>query len=164
VLAACGGTASIPAAHPRANEVKVGKADPPPGSTDLGPIEAAHGQGCGLFGEHGSLEGAMVALRNVAAQRNANYVALLSTTEPHADAGCYDDRFVIRGIAYRVFPRSPAAPASVATDGCDPPCSPGYRCSQAFCVALCNPACGPDQVCRQDRTCGPVNALPAPPR
>lgn len=159
-VAACGGMAPLPPASAQATEVTVAKADPPPGSADLGPIEAAHGEGCGGFGERGTFEGAMIALRNAAAARGANYVALIATMSPHLSGGCFDNRFVLQGIAYQVHPeQAPAIP--VARDGCDPPCSPGYRCSRSVCLALCNPACGPDQVCRQDRTCGPAQPAPA---
>jgi hypothetical protein len=44
----------------------------------------------------------------------------------------------------------PAAPAAAA---CDPPCSPGYACQAAVCVALCNPRCAADEVCGGDRIC-----------
>lgn len=162
ILASCFPVAAVPPASPRATTVRVGKADPPPGAAEMGTIEATHGVNCGGFGERGTLEGAMVILRNMAAARNANYVSLLSTTEPHLVGGCFDNRFVLRGIAYRVDRDALAAPQPVASDGCDPPCSPGYRCSQAVCMALCNPACGDNQVCRQDRTCGPAKA-PSPP-
>lgn len=162
VVWACA-VAPIPVASPRANDIEVAKADPPPGSANLGPIEAVHGNGCGGFGARGSFDGAMIVLRNLAAARKANYVSLLTTTPPHQEGGCYDNKFVIRAIAYRVDPMAvTASPAALsANDGCDPPCSPGYRCSKAVCLAVCNPTCAADQVCRQDRTCGP--AEPAPP-
>jgi hypothetical protein len=159
-VTACGGMAPLPPTAARAADVAIGKADPPPGAADLGPIEAAHGDGCGGFGETGTFEGAMITLRNEAAARGANYVALVATMSPHLAGGCFDNRFVLQGIAYRVNPDQPPA-IPVTGDGCDPPCSPGYRCSRSVCLALCNPACGPDQVCRQDRTCGPAGSAPA---
>lgn len=160
-MAPMGGMAPLPpTTSARAAEVTVAKSDPPPGSTDLGPLEVVHGYGCGGFGDTGTFEGAMIMLRNAAAERGANYVMLVATMPPHSTAGCFDDGFVLQGIAYRVSPdQTPAIP--VAGDGCDPPCSPGYRCSRSVCLALCNPACGPDQVCRQDRTCGPAEPAPA---
>jgi hypothetical protein len=39
---------------------------------------------------------------------------------------------------------------------CAPPCSPGYTCNAGLCQALCNPACGPQQICRTDRVCVPA--------
>jgi hypothetical protein len=43
-------------------------------------------------------------------------------------------------------------PAST-TGTCDPPCSPGYRCEGATCVALCNPGCPGGMICGSDRVC-----------
>lgn len=155
-VTACGvpapGFAPVPPASARAAEVTIAKSDPPPVATDLGPLEAVHGYNCGAYGREGTFEGAMIMLRNAAAARGANYVMLVATISPHLiTTYCFDNRFVLQGIAYRITPASP-----VAGDGCNPPCSPGYGCSRSVCVALCNPACGPDQVCRQDRTCGPA--------
>jgi hypothetical protein len=48
-----------------------------------------------------------------------------------------------------------APPTASASDSCDPPCSPGYRCQGSTCTALCNPACGAGMHCAQDRTCQP---------
>jgi hypothetical protein len=149
----------MPPQSPHAADVKIGKADPPLGSVDLGVIEAGHGHGCGGFGERGSLEGAMAVMRNKAAERGANYVALLSTMEPHLAGGCFDDRYVVSGMAYRVNMRGVPP---VMSESCDPPCSPGYRCLGTVCRALCNPVCGGGQVCRQDRTCAPTDAVLPP--
>lgn len=51
-----------------------------------------------------------------------------------------------------------AAPAPAAS--CDPPCSPGYKCSEGQCLALCNPPCGEGMRCNQQRIC--ESASPAP--
>ncbi len=40
-----------------AEQVRVVKGDPPPDFREVGPIEVAHGSGCGGFGEKGSYEG-----------------------------------------------------------------------------------------------------------
>ena len=160
ISTACGGAgpATLPLESPRASEVEVVKGDPPAGSIKLGVIEVVHGGGCGGSDTkgYGTFEGAMALLRNEAAVRNANYVSIL--TSQSAD-GCFAASFVIRGFAYWVDPTPPTAvrpAAAPADDGCDPPCSPGYRCSKAVCRAVCNPTCHADQVCRQDRTCGPA--------
>lgn len=50
---------------------------------------------------------------------------------------------------------APAPPA-----GCDPPCSPGYKCSENQCLALCNPPCGEGMRCNQQRMC--ESTAPAP--
>jgi hypothetical protein len=51
----------------------------------------------------------------------------------------------------------PAAPpvsaSSPASSSCDPPCSPGYRCTDGQCLALCNPPCGEGMRCNQQRMC-----------
>lgn len=167
-------TASVPPMSPKASTVAIRKGDPPAGAIELGPIEAQNGGGCGGFGARGTFEGAMAELRNTAAARGADYVVLVSQTEPHAEPACYVDGFVLRGIAYRLAsPRSevPPLPGGTGMTGradsttCDPPCSPGYRCSQAVCMPVCNPACGLAQTCRQDRTCvpGPPASAPSPP-
>lgn len=57
-----------------------------------------------------------------------------------------------------VYTREVAAPLAAATPAppsgsCDPPCSPGYRCEAAACVALCNPPCPSGAVCGSDRVC-----------
>lgn len=183
VLVGCviGGNTAKPAPSPQqveaAYRVTVGKNDAPPDAVELGPIEAAHGSGCGSWGQRGTFEGAMFQLRNVAAMRQANYVMLVSTVEPHFEPGCHNNEFVIRGVAYRIptavaSPSSPTAlqpgalqpsAAPAGTSACYPPCSPGYRCEGQTCVAMCNPACGAGQVCRQDRTCAPAPTIaPAP--
>ena len=162
LLVSCAGLAPIPPQTPLASGVRVGKADAPLGSVDLGVIEAEHGHGCGGFGERGSLEGAMVVMRNKAAERGANYVALLSTLEPHLAGGCFDDRYVLSGMAFRT-PLAMPPGIGVMAEGCDPPCSPGYRCLRNICRAQCNPLCSGGQVCRQDRTCGPTDAVLPPP-
>lgn len=180
VLVGCviGGNSAKPAPSPQqvanAYRVVVGKNDAPPDAVELGPIEAIHGAGCGSWGERGSFEGAMFQLRNVAAMRQANYVMLVSTVEPHFEPGCHNNEFVIRGVAYRIpasvapqASRPPPPPpgalqpstAPAGTSACYPPCSPGYRCEAQSCVAMCNPACGAGQVCRQDRTCAPAPTL-----
>jgi hypothetical protein len=181
VLVGCviGGNTAKPAPPPQpvaaAYRVTVGKNDAPPDAVELGPIAGTHGGGCGNWGERGNFEGAMVQLRNVAAMRQANYVMLVSTVEPHFEPGCHNNEFTIRGVAYRipasVAPQASPPPPSwqpgalqsttapVGTSACYPPCSPGYRCEGQSCVAMCNPACGAGQVCRQDRTCAPAPTL-----
>lgn len=149
---ACGGTAPTPATSPQARAVEVGKSDPPAGATELGVIEVEHGDGCGMYGTKGTLEGAIALLKEEAVRRGANYVELLTLTEPHAEHGCYVQAYKARGMAYRLTGDSASPPApSKAT--CDPPCSPGYKCSHAKCVAQCNPPCEAPETCQADRTC-----------
>jgi hypothetical protein len=88
----------------------------------------------------------MNALREKAATAGADFVSLLSMTEPPREKkNCRDGRFILRGIGYKLaapgeqtastsnssIPSAPAAPAvsTASTATCDPPCSPGYKCS-----------------------------------
>ena len=56
----------------------------------------------------------------------------------------------------------PKPQISAEDDGCSPPCSPGYSCQKAECVALCNPPCPSGTQCNQQRVCESM-AQPAPP-
>jgi len=73
-------------------------------------------------------------------------------------------------LALRSQPAAPAPGASVGDSGtvtCAPICSPGFDCQGGRCVPLCNPACGPSEICNVHRTCEPAPtpaAAPAVPR
>ncbi|MEO7095844.1 MAG: DUF4156 domain-containing protein [Polyangiales bacterium] len=84
-----------------ASRLHVGKSDPDPACEELQPIEAVHGDGCGGFGERGSYNGAYNVLRNLAADVGADYVRMDSQVPPHSERGCFDNKFVIRAVAYR---------------------------------------------------------------
>ena len=155
-------SASVPELTEPGSEVEVSKASPPPNSREVGPVEGSHGRGCGYFGSMGTLEGATNALKNHAGSMQANYVEILSVSEPYSDGECSHNTFSIRGMAYRV-PEAPsvASPTSVPavatpTGSCDPPCSPGYRCKEGECIAVCNPSCSPGFTCNQRRICEPL--------
>jgi len=82
--------------------VQVGKSDPDRSQYDeIATVEAVHGSGCGGFGTQGSYEGAYSLLRNKAAEKGADYVELLTVTEPHSDGKCANNEFSMRGIAFR---------------------------------------------------------------
>jgi phosphate-selective porin len=85
---------------PAGQAVKVTKAEPPPGCTEIGPIEAKSGGGCGMYGAKGTYEDSYNILRNKAAGMGANHVRMDSQIPPHNAGGCFDQAFVIRGIAY----------------------------------------------------------------
>jgi hypothetical protein len=148
------------------------KSDAPPGAKEIGPIEATHGNGCGGFGALGNFEGALAMLRNRAAEMGANYVTIMTMTEPYGDGQCRHNEFAIRGIAYRIQHQSatgvvvqPMAQAQPTTDPreaseCTPPCSPGYVCQTGTCRAVCNPACRPGYTCGQDRVCARNSTVP----
>lgn len=161
VVAAAGCAEAAPVSlTPAAQQVEARKSDPPPGAREIGPVEVTHGSGCGGFGEKGAYESALALLRNTAAEKNANYVQILSLTEPHTEGKCFDNRFVIRGMAFLVSGAAVAsnAPPAISADGCSPPCSPGYACEASQCTALCNPPCSPGYACANDRTCKPAPA------
>lgn len=84
------------------SKVEVGKHDPSPNMEEIGPVSATHGDGCGGFGTRGTYEGAYTLLKNEAARMGADYVQILTLSEPYLrNPNCFDNRFVIRGIAYR---------------------------------------------------------------
>jgi hypothetical protein len=151
VLAGCQQRA--PALSPAGLGVQVAERDAPPGALNLGPAEATHGEGCGLHGRAGTYESAVAALRNEAADRGGDYVHLVKVVEPHLEGGCYDNRFVVRGVVFRVKGGDPALAAAIAKDACTPACSAGYACEHRICRAVCDPPCGPQETCGQDRTC-----------
>ncbi len=158
LLAAC--QARPEAVTPGAQAVHVSKSDPPASAKNLGPIEVVHGHGCGLNGAKGSYDSAEAELRNQAEERGGDYVQITKVTEPHVEGGCYDERFTIRGVVFRVNPALVEAEADVdaaAAPSCVPPCSPGYRCESGSCRAECNPVCALNETCGQDRTCRPTS-------
>ncbi len=158
----CGGAARAVQMTPQAQSVQTGTDDPPPGMREIGPVEAVHGHGCGSHGREGQYESAYAELRNTAASRGATYVKIVQMIEPHSEnPRCYDQRFIIRGLAYAPGEAtSEAQQAPEATNNCNPPCSPGYECQAGVCVALCNPPCSPGYECANDRTCQPVALSP----
>lgn len=84
-----------------ADKIEIGKRDPDSNMMSIGPIEVIHGSGCGGFGAKGTYEGAYNMLRNKALSMGAAYVQLITITEPHSEYGCYDNKFVIRGLAFK---------------------------------------------------------------
>jgi hypothetical protein len=100
VLVGC--AATLVQLSEQGSKVEVGKRDPDPGMEEIGPVSATHGDGCGAFGTRGTYEGAYTLLKNEAARLGADFVQILTLTEPyHRNPNCFDNRFVIRGIAYR---------------------------------------------------------------
>jgi hypothetical protein len=161
-LLGCMPDAKPPVLSEGGHHVYVGKEDPPRGAHEIGPLTVSDGDYCS--GPDGTYQHALVRLRNRAATKGANYLELMTVTEPHQDTRfCYDHEFVIRAMAYVLPPAREAQEAEAETDACDPPCSPGYTCNAGTCDAVCNPACATNQVCRADRTCGPADgAAPSP--
>jgi hypothetical protein len=52
-------------------------------------------------------------------------------------------------------PVESAKPAAAKSDGCDPPCSPGFACKANVCEPVCNPACEKGEICTRKRVCEP---------
>jgi hypothetical protein len=48
--------------------------------------------------------------------------------------------------------------AGAASDGCSPPCSPGFACKADVCEPVCNPPCEDGEVCTRKRVCEPPQA------
>jgi hypothetical protein len=99
LLAGC--TASEIKMSPSSASVNVGSNSPGSGFTQLGPITAKHGGGCGLYGSQGDYQGAMTLLRNKAAAMGADYVQILSQEGEHMTGICLDRAYVIDGFAYK---------------------------------------------------------------
>jgi hypothetical protein len=138
---------------PSATSVQISEDDPPPGYEPLGPIEATHGQGCGVFGEDGTREGAMNALTALASKRGADFVHVIEVSEPHPTRQCFEHEYKLRGLAYRRASRSASRAVPAPAAACVPPCSAGYACVLDRCEPVCDPPCGADALCRADRTC-----------
>ena len=99
LLAGC--TASEVKVSQGSANVNVGTNSPGPGFSQIGPITAKHGGGCGLYGSQGDYQGAMTILRNKAAAMGADYVQVLSQEGEHMTGICLDRAYVIDGFAYK---------------------------------------------------------------
>jgi hypothetical protein len=105
---------AIPTMSVEARSIQVGKADPPPGSRELGAVAGEHDRSHG----DGTYEGALASLRNQAAKLGADYVELISISEPHTRMPLMDGTFIIRGMAYKLPEGAANAPAETpATSG-----------------------------------------------
>ena len=96
-----GCTASEVRMSPSSANVQVGRNSPGSEFTQLGPITAKDGGGCGLFGSQGDYQGAMTTLRNKAAAMGADYVQILNQEGEHMTGICLDRSYVIDGFAYK---------------------------------------------------------------
>lgn len=93
---------------PGANVVKVAKSDPTDNYTEIGPVSGLHGNGCGGFGRMGSYEGAVTDLKNRAYSMGADYVQIMTISEPHAAPGCFVNTYKISGTAYKQIRSMPS--------------------------------------------------------
>ena len=78
-----------------ASTVKVAKSDPPDNYSEIGPITAIDGEGCGGFGYRGTYNRAVIRLKNKTYKMDGDYVQIFSLTEPHFRPGCFDNIYKI---------------------------------------------------------------------
>lgn len=81
--------------------VKVGKSDPADNYTEIGPITATDGSGCGAFGSRGTYDRAVKVLKNKASLQGGDYVQIFTLTEPHFRPGCFDNVYTINGTLFK---------------------------------------------------------------
>ena len=91
----------IPALERGAERVRIVKSDLGPEFEEVGLIEVIDGEGCGYFGSRGTFQGVYNLMKNRAADIGADYVEIMTWTEPHTDNGCFDNRFVARGVGFK---------------------------------------------------------------
>lgn len=87
--------------------VKVGKSDPADNYSDIGPITAFDGKGCGAFGHRGTYDRVVVSLKNKGAQMGGDYVQIFTLTEPHFRPGCFDNIYKINGALFKKTSEAP---------------------------------------------------------
>lgn len=94
-------TAKVATLSAAGSYVKVIKSDPAGNCQEVGPLEGISGSGCGGFGSKGTYEGSYTQLKNNAADRGANVVRIDAQSEPHLTGGCFDNKFTLRGVAFK---------------------------------------------------------------
>ena len=94
---------------PAAERVEVGRSDPSDNYEFIGGVTARDGNGCGLYGRRGNYDNAVTALRVKAAKLGADYVSIMTITQPHmANPKCFSNPYIISGMAYRRISDSPS--------------------------------------------------------
>lgn len=88
---------------PSTKNITVEDYSPGPQYKQIGAIFAKHGWGCGLYGSEGNFEGAYNILINKAAQKNADFVKIVSQQGEHMSGACLDRAYTIEGIAYKLL-------------------------------------------------------------
>ena len=74
--------------------VKIAKSDPADNYTEIGPITATDGTGCGGFGYRGTYDQAVNKIKNLGASMGGDYVQIFSIKEPHLRDGCFDNVYL----------------------------------------------------------------------
>lgn len=105
ILAGCGGR--VQPMVPGAELVQIGKGDVTSGYQYMGEVTGVNGQGCGLYGYRGTYAGAVINLRNQAYAMGANYVQIMSQTQPMPTYGCFVNEYIIEATAYRIPSTTP---------------------------------------------------------
>lgn len=93
---------------PNADRVRIGKSDPPDNFTELGPVTGTNGTGCGAIGQRGTYEGAVTNLKNAAYRMGADYVQIMTISEPHLAGDCFRNAYIISGSAYKQTADTPS--------------------------------------------------------
>jgi hypothetical protein len=84
-----------------AKSVKVGKSDPTDNYSEIGPITATDGHGCGGFGILGTYDQAVIILKNDAFEKGGDYVQIMTLTAPHSEYGCFANPYTISGTLFK---------------------------------------------------------------
>lgn len=87
--------------------VKVGKSDPADNFSEIGPITAIDGTGCGAFGYRGTYDRAVIKIKNMGAEMGGDYVQVFSLTEPHLRGDCFSNAYKINGTLFKKTSESP---------------------------------------------------------
>lgn len=98
-----------------ARAVKVGKSDPTDNYSEIGPITAIDGKGCGGFGYRGTYDRAIVLLKNKAASQGGDYVQIFTITEPYFSPGCFNNVYKINGTLFKKTSENPRPVSIVET-------------------------------------------------
>ena len=167
VLLACGGgPAPVPETSAAARQIEIGKGDPPPGFKHMRTLEVAHGSGCDEYGEQGNFNGAYAMLRNAAARINADYVQIMTVTEPYNDGTCHHQEYKITAVAYRrgAAPQAPVDEDDEDDEVDESPPPKAKACVPGATQACLGPgACKGAQACRDDGSgYGPCDCGNAP--
>lgn len=90
---------------PGSDGIRVGKSDPPEGYRQVANVTVSDGSGCGGFGRFagtlGTFDHAMIKLKNEGVKAGADYIQMLTITEPHMESLCLRGDYTISAIAFQ---------------------------------------------------------------